>query len=213
MAETGWPLIPRELLPAPVKVARRKRAETARRETGRQLPIFGAESTDASPLDLVGLLAGPGRVERMGGTARVAVSVDAAWRVHVLAAELVSRGLVVKWRPLDEGGFEVRTAYSSRLNGLFRTEDQLFFTGARLRLWVAAAGGPHDDGYELGLSPTGPVDIIDAALRRAGLDGSLSDHGRSYLITGRERLRRLSELVGERPASAPGQVWPGGAPA
>jgi hypothetical protein len=230
MAETGWPLIPRELLPAPVPVARRKRpAEpgaasrerlpgTTRRE--RQLSIFGAESTDASPLDVVGLLAGPGRLERMGGTARVSVPVDTAWRVHVLAAELVSRGLVVNWKPLEGGGFEVRTAYSSRLNDLARTwpaaADQLFFNGARIRLWVAAAGAPHDDGYAFGLTGEGPIDLIDTALRRAGLDGAVfddtvSDQGRCYLITGRQRLRRLAELVGERPASAPDPVWPGGA--
>ena len=217
MTETGWPLIPRELLPAPVKVAPRKKAAHPPKEGGRQLPIFGAETTDASPMDLVGLLAGPGRLERMGGTARVAVPVDSAWRVHVLAAELVSRGLVVNWRPLDEGGFEVRCAYSSRLLTLAHSwpaaADQLFFSGARIRLWVAAAGGPCDEGYALGLTGDGPVEMIDTALRRAGLDGTLSDHGRSYLITGRQRLRRLAELVGERPASAPVAGWPGGAAA
>jgi hypothetical protein len=211
MTETGWPLIPRELLPAPVKVTPRKKAAPVPRESGRQLPIFGAETTDAAPLDLVGVLAGPGRLERMGGTARISIPVDAAWRVHVLAAELVSRGLVVKWRPLEEAGFEVRTAYSSRLNGLAGTGGELFFSGARLRLWVAAAGGPHEDGYALGLTPDRPSDEIDAALRRAGIDGSVSDHGRRYLITGRRRLQRLAELVGERPASAPAAVWPGGA--
>ena len=223
MAETGWPLIPRELLPAPVPVARRKRpAEPRPASRQRQLPIFGAETTDASPLDVVGLLAGPGRLERMGGTARVSVPVDSAWRVRVLAAELVSRGLVVNWKPLESGGFEVRTAYSSRLNDLARTwpaaADKLFFNGARIRLWVAAAGAPHDDGYAFGLTGDDePLEVIDTALRRAGLDGAVfddvSDQGRCYLITGRQRLRRLAELVGERPASAPDPVWPGAAAA
>ena len=211
MTEAGWPLIPRELLPAPVKVARQKRQPVPSPDGGHQLPIFGAETTDAAPLDLVGLLAGPATLHRMGGTARISVPVDAAWRVHVLAAEMVSRGLVVNWLPRDEGGFEVRTAYSSRLNAL-ATAQPAFFTGARIRLWVAAVGGPQEDaGDPQRRPPPRPVEMIETALRQAGLDGSLSDHGRSYLITGRQRLRRLAELVGERPASAPGSAWPNGA--
>src|SRR4051794_32910182 len=101
MAEPGWPLIPREVLPAPVQPARRgrRRAITAV-PAGRQLSIFGVEAADPSLFDLVGLLAGPGRLGRMGGTARVSVRVDAAWRVHVLVDELVSRGLVVNWAPV-----------------------------------------------------------------------------------------------------------------
>jgi hypothetical protein len=64
----------------------------------RQLSLFGVEAADPSPLDLSGLLAGAGRVSRMGGTARVSVTVDSAWRVHVLAAELALRGIEVSWR-------------------------------------------------------------------------------------------------------------------
>lgn len=267
MTETGWPLIPREVLPAPVKAARRRlpaRPPTTA-ELGRQLPFFGAETTEPAPGDLVGLLAGPGRLGRMGGTARVSVEVDAAWRVHVLVAELVVRGLVASWRPVevspaaddpdapDQGDsessagrpppvqgelspsdprvnddtekgtngqqlrFEVLTAYSSRLNGLARgwpqAATQLFLSGPRLRLWVAAAGTPVAAGYALGLDPGKDPAAIDAALVRAGLAGSLSDGGRRYLIVGKRRLRRLAELVGERPAAAPAQMWPGGAAA
>jgi hypothetical protein len=329
MAETGRPLIPREVLPAPVpaaaKVARRPPVTPA--DAGRQLSIFGAETTEASPSDLAALLAGPGRLDRMGGTARVSVRVDAAWRVHVLVAELVSRGLVVNWRRLDQDPeqgvrhgespedrevpphaaadpanpdpdpevqidelapdelspdemapdeltpdglspadpsaqerdvtpeshvtsapgateaaetgaehagqqpdaptaragsamFEVRTAYSSRLKPLAhawpRAADQLFLSGPRLRLWVAAAGRPTDGGYALGLDPgygPGTPEAAGAALRRAGLEAVLSDHGRDYLIMGRRRLARLAELVGERPAAAPEAFWPGGSAA
>ena len=259
MAETGWPLIPRDLLPPPAPAAAKgaRRAPAAQHDAGRQLSIFGAETTEPSPFDLAGLLAGPGRLDRMGGTARVSVRVDAAWRVHVLVAELVSRGLVVNWRLLDEPGqdqdpdaevrrdhappesgappstsggeanptqgqvarplllYEVRTAYSSRLNGLARAwpavADHLFLSGPRLRLWVAAAGRPVDGGYALGVDPDDPVIPVDAALRRTGLDGVLSDQGLLYLISGRRRLNRLAELVGDRPAAAPEGLWPGGA--
>jgi hypothetical protein len=266
----------------------------------------------------------------MGGTARISVRVDAAWRVHVLVAELVSRGLVVSWVPVaadDDGeesaprelsrepfeiaeageiaqiaeaapaaeiaeaaevaeagkiaepstpaaqdprsiaasatknsqnvksansepvaigqtsedpdsdkaiddapegdrvvavSFEVRTAYSSRLNGLARSwpaaAHQLFLSGPRLRLWVAAAGEPRPGGYALGLDPEHAEfgkdhEIIDAALVRAGLAGRVSEDGRYWLILGRKRLRRLAELVGDRPPAAPEAAWPGGAAA
>ncbi|MEU8821426.1 hypothetical protein [Actinoplanes sp. NPDC048796] len=256
MTETGWPLIPREVLPAPVPAAKRRQQPPQRppgpaAEAGRQLPIFGAETTEPSPGDLAGLLAGPGRLGRMGGTARVSVVVDAAWRVHVLVAELVSRGLVVNWRPVeasetDNSGepgttpqetgddepteaqitevdeppeprprFEVLTAYSRRLNGLAKAwpeaAAELFLSGPRLRLWVAAAGEPLPGGYALGLDPEKDVTEIDAALVRAGLAGRLSDDGRQYLIKGKKRVARLAELVGERPPAAPEDLWPRGA--
>jgi hypothetical protein len=103
MAETGWPLIPRGALPAPVPAATRAQRRAAAHIDGvRQLSIFGAETTEPSPADLAGLLAGPGRLGRMGGTARVSVRVDAAWRVHVLVGELVRRGLVVSWVAISE---------------------------------------------------------------------------------------------------------------
>ena len=326
MTETGWPLIPREVLPAPVPAAKTRplpRPEPP--DAGRQLSIFGAETTEPSPADLAGVLFGPGRLGRMGGTARVSIPVEAAWRVHVLVAELVGRGLVVSWLPLDQDQdqlqdlvrdepvndernvvappplddvfppddfdlppedyepaepvestgsvesagpigppeslpsgapsplavsvvpdktdtpvdspqtdevektdepdtvlsfrphFEVRTAYSSRLDALARAwpdaAAQLFLSGPRLRLWVAAAGEPIPGGYALGLNPDADPEMIDAALVRAGLAGQLSDDGRHYLIKGRRRLTRLAELVGERPATAPEHLWPGGAAA
>jgi hypothetical protein len=112
----------------------------------------------------------------------------------------------------------VRTAYSSRLSALAlawpAAADQLFLSGPRLRLWVAAAGRPVEDGFALGLGddpdPGKSVKSVDSALRRAGLEGSLSDDGRDYLITGTRRLARLAELVGDRPEAAPPSLWPGG---
>jgi hypothetical protein len=290
-----WPLIPREVLPAPVPAAKRRPLpRVTATDGGRQLPFFGAETTEPAPADLAGLLAGPGRLGRMGGTARVSVEVDAAWRVHVLVAELVSRGLVANWRPLQDQNpkddvravvppdsadvtpavenrhepesdpfddlppeepdpwaesptpevrpappgeeseaqetpedgaedpepgpkprFEVLTAYSRRLNGLARSwpevSDQLFLSGPRLRLWVAAAGRPIAGGYALGLDPGKDLAAVDAALVRAGLAGRLSDDRTHYRILGRKRVRRLAELVGERPGAAPAEMWPDGA--
>ena len=115
MTEPGWPLIPREVLPAPVQSAPVRPAAKGRRRArtgpaGRQLSIFGVEAADPSLADLAGLLTGPGRLGRMGGTARVAVRVDAAWRVHVLVEELVSRGLVVTWAPVTPDGADDHVA-------------------------------------------------------------------------------------------------------
>ena len=317
MAEPGWPLIPREVLPAPVEPARARsrRVATTAPPAGKQLSVFGVEAVDPSLADLAGLLAGPATLGRMGGTARVSVQVDAAWRVHVLVQELVSRGLVVNWHPVapeprdepvaelisvpvdeeavdqeavdqeavdeepgdeqavgeeargSEGAaegevaargeqaaraaaqpsvlveqaaeagtppaaegaegqdgqeepraaFEVRTAYSSRLNGLAGSwpppSGKLFLNGPRLRLWVAAAGSPRPQGYALGLNPDGSLDrVVDAALTRVGLAGTIQA-GPAYVIAGRRRLTRLAELIGERPEAAPARLWPGGAAA
>ncbi|MFI5934886.1 hypothetical protein [Actinoplanes sp. NPDC051494] len=256
MAEPGWPLIPREVLPAPVEpvLPPKRRPRPVTTPGGKQLSVFGVEAVDPSLADLLGLLAGPGALGRMGGTARVSVRVDAAWRVHVLVQELVSRGLVVSWHPVPENpreeavaeltsvpvdeevddepspapvavpveteppvAFEVRTAYSSRLNGLARAwpppSGKLFLNGSRLRLWVAASGTPHPHGYALGLDPDASLDkAVDAALGRVGLPGVVQG-GRTYVIAGRRRLARLAELVGDRPEAAPARLWPGGATA
>ena len=124
MTETGWPLIPREVLPAPVPAAKRRPLpRPLSSDPSRQLPFFGAETTEPAPADLAGLLAGPGRLGRMGGTARVSIEVDAAWRVHVLVAELVTRGLVAHWRPLDQDQAEVRVDASTVTPGAMRAAD------------------------------------------------------------------------------------------
>jgi hypothetical protein len=65
-------------------------------------------------------------------------------------------------------------------------------------------------GYALGLDPLEDPAIVDAALVRAGLAGTVSEAGRYYLILGKRRLARLAELVGERPREAPAALWPSG---
>ncbi|MFY1635674.1 hypothetical protein ACN27F_20770 [Solwaraspora sp. WMMB335] len=81
----------------------------------RQLSLFGVAAADPTPGDLAGLLAGPGRISRMGGTVRVTVEVAAAWRVHVLVAEFGQRGLTPNWQTLGDGRLVVRTAYTAVL--------------------------------------------------------------------------------------------------
>src|SRR4051794_30186446 len=132
MTETGWPLIPREVLPAPIPpVKRRPSPRSHPPDPGRQLPFFGAETTEPSPADLAGLLAGPGVLGRMGGTARVSVEVDAAWRVHVLVAELVARGLTAHWRPLHQGRHQDQSQDQMQDQPQGQRQDQSFEPAVR----------------------------------------------------------------------------------
>lgn len=186
----------------------------------RQPSLFGADVTDPSPADLAGLLAGPGEVRRMGGTARVSVTVDAAWRVHVLVAEFAARGLAAGWEELPGTGFVVRTAFSSRIMPLAAAWSGgapavIYLAGPGLRLWVAAAGAPAPPdaaprgGFDLRLGPEREDwPAVGAALAAAGLSATLVAESPAYRITGRRRLRRLAELVGDRPPAAPVAAWP-----
>jgi hypothetical protein len=180
-----------------------------------QPSLFGVEATDPTPEDLAGLLAGPGELARMGSTARISVPVADGWRVHVLIAELAVRKLPATW----EGEFTVRSAYSTRLIRLATAwrdgpPPGLHVNGQLLRLWVAAAGAPSPDGYLLGLNAARQSDWhpLGAALAAAGLAAALVASGGpeapAYRITGRKRLARLAELVGDRPAAAPPEIWP-----
>src|SRR4051794_27314860 len=116
--------------------------------SGRQLSLFGVEARPPSPLDLEGLLAGPGQVTRMGGTARVSIVVDVPWRAAVLRAECALRGLVATVESAD-GHLALRTAYSSALaplgarwlrGAVKHPPDGFALDGRRLRLWAVAAG-------------------------------------------------------------------------
>jgi hypothetical protein len=189
----------------------------------RQLSLFGVEAVDPSPADLAGLLAGPGQVVRMGGTARVSVVVDDAWRVHVLVAEFAVRGLGAAWSPTEVAGhLGVRTAYATSLAPLGaewlrgaakRPPAGFHLNGPRLRLWWAAAGTPEPLGAVLRLGPSDESswEPVGAALAAIGLPATLLGPragGPAYRITGRRRLARLTELVGDRPAAAPASAWP-----
>ena len=192
-------------------------------DAGRQLVFFGADAAEPTVADLAGLLAGPGGVVRMGGTARLSVRVDAAWRVHVLVAELALRGLAASWEPTDDDKHTVRTSYTRVLKPLAaawlhgavkRPPAVLHLTGRRLRLWVAAAGTPEPPGgflLRLGEGDRDSWDALGAALAAAGLSGTLlapDEGGPAYRITGRRRLTRLAELIGDPPAATPPKLWP-----
>ncbi|MFI6783907.1 hypothetical protein [Micromonospora sp. NPDC050276] len=232
LGDTGEAPSPPALFPAPepdAPVPARRRGSSSPNGShpsdgaGRQLVFFGAEAAEPTVADLAGLLAGPGEVVRMGGTARLWVQVDAAWRVHVLVAELASRGLAASWEPTEDERHAVRTSYTRILKPLAaawldgptkRPPAAFHLTGRRLRLWVAAAGTPDPpDGFLLRLGADGQEcwEPIGRALDAAGLAGTLltsGEAGPAYRITGRRRLARLTELVGDPPSAAPVDAWP-----
>ncbi|MEW1585973.1 hypothetical protein AB0283_11045 [Micromonospora vinacea] len=192
-------------------------------DAGRQLVFFGADTAEPTVADLAGLLAGPGEVVRMGGTARLSVQVDAAWRVHVLVDELRSRGLAANWEPTEGERHAVRTSYTRVLKPLAaawlhgttkRPPAAFHLTGRRLRLWLAAAGAPEPPDcflLRLGAGDQECWESIGVALGAAGLAGTLlgtGEGGPAYRITGRRRLARLAELVGGPPRAAPAGAWP-----
>jgi hypothetical protein len=189
----------------------------------RQLSLFGVEARPATPLDFEGLLAGAGQVVRMGGTARVSIVVEDAWRARALRREAALRGLAATCEPATvDGHIGFRTAYStalaplgtSWLRGALKHPPTGFaLDGRRLRLWAIAAGAP--DGasaftLRLGVSDEPCWGIVGAALVAAGLPAVLLGPragGPAYRIVGRRRLGRLAELVGEVPAETPPGGW------
>jgi hypothetical protein len=189
-----------------------------------QLSLFGVEARPPAVTDLEGLLAGAGQVVRLGGTARVSIVVDAAWRVRVLLTECAMRGLAASWEPSTvEGQFGVRTAYSSALaplgaawlrGAVKRPPARFALDGRRLRLWVVAAGVPDGStAYTLRLDPGDEHGwgVIGTALATLGLTPLLlgpGGDGPAYRIVGRRRLARLVELVGDPPPEAPPGAWP-----
>jgi hypothetical protein len=194
------------------------------RAGARQLSLFGVAAVEPSPADLAGLLAGPGQVVRMGGTARVSVVVDAAWRVQVLVAELALRGLAATWITTADERLGVRTSYATTLAPLAaawlrgavkRPPDRFHLDGPRIRLWAVAAGSVDPLGYvlRLGASDESCWEPVGAALAAAGLPAVLLGPragGPAYRITSRKRLLRLGEMIGDRPPTAPPELWPGG---
>ncbi len=188
----------------------------------RQLNLFGVEAAGPSPMDLEGLLAGPGQVVRMGGTARVSVVVDHPWRAAALVAELRGRELAATCVPTVEEHIGVRTAYAAVLAplaaGWLRGASKaaprpLRLDGRRLRLWMIAVGYREPAGVVLRLGHDESLvwPAAGRALAALGLPAELIGAragGPAYRIVGRRRIARLGELVGEPPVRAPADIWP-----
>ncbi|MGH3739638.1 MAG: hypothetical protein ACRDT6_29160, partial [Micromonosporaceae bacterium] len=126
-----------------------------------QLSLLDPELAPPGPEDLEGLLAGPGQIVRLGGTARVSVVVvGAAWRAAALLEEFARRDLAGSQVPTADQHIGVRTAYAAALaplagrwlRGAVMLPPAGFgLDGRRLRLWALAAGHADTQGYVFGL--------------------------------------------------------------
>ncbi|MDA4106598.1 hypothetical protein [Mycolicibacterium holsaticum] len=192
-----------------------------------QLSFFSAESVPPAVADLTGLLAAPGQVMLVGTgkdqAARLSVVVGAMWRAEGLAEMVVEAGLQPEITRTDEHTPLVRTALDPRLvpmalawtRGAVKTVPPHWLPGPReLRAWTLAAGTPEADRYLLGLDPHAPDTHapLASAMMRVGIAPTLiGTRGTrpALRISGRRRLLRLVENVGEPPGNVEAfHQWP-----
>jgi hypothetical protein len=190
----------------------------------RQVSLFSAQANPAGVQDLAGLLCAQGQVHEFGrGTAaRVSIVVAEQWRAVEIVRACRERGLPAEQGSTGEDHYGVRTAFLAGLlplagawtrGAVKAVPDGWQLGGAALRLWVLAAGVPDGRGYVLGLDPHAPGTHppLAAALAAAGLAATPLG-GRAgapaLRVSGRRRMSRLAELVGEAPQRAPTGQWP-----
>ncbi|HMZ12604.1 MAG TPA: hypothetical protein PKM33_11825 [Mycobacterium sp.] len=188
-----------------------------------QLSFFSAESVPPAVADLTGMLAGPGQVVLIGGGARLSVVVEELWRARALAEMISEAGLEPEITRTEEDTPLVRTAVDVRLTGIatdwtrgaVKTVPPQWLPGPReLRAWTLAAGVPEADRYLLGLDPHAPDthSPLASALMRVGIAPTLigtRGHRPALRISGRRRLSRLVENVGEPPDEVEAlSAWP-----
>ncbi|GAB2936172.1 hypothetical protein GCM10027047_35980 [Rhodococcus aerolatus] len=188
-----------------------------------QLSFFSADLAEPAPGDLAGLLAAHGQLVTAGHAVRVSVLVADLWRATAIA-ELVTRsGIEAEVVTAEEGRPLVRTAPDSRLvdlarawtRGAVKTVPPAWAPPPRaLRAWALAAGRTDEAGYALGLDPHAPDTHqgLAAALSRVGVAATLlgpRGGGPALRVSGRRRLLRLVEWVGQCPddPAAPAS-WP-----
>ncbi|ETZ45211.1 hypothetical protein L838_3660 [Mycobacterium avium MAV_120709_2344] len=177
--------------------------------------------------DLSGVLAASGQIVMVGTPephgARLSVVVDHTWRAEALADMISEAGLVAEIGRTDEDTPLVRTAVDPALSplavewtrGAVKTVPPRWLPGPReLRAWTLAAGNPEGEHYVLALDPHAPDthSPLASALMRVGIAPTLigTRGGRPALrISGRRRLSRLVENVGEPPDSPEASAhWP-----
>lgn len=188
-----------------------------------QLSFFSAESVPPAVADLTGVLAAAGQVVVVGEGARLSVVVDELWRAAALAEMMTAAGLTAEITRTDEETPLVRTAIDPRLLGIaaqwtrgaVKTVPNQWLPGPReLRAWTLASGTPEADRYLLGLDPHAPDthSPLASALMRVGIAPTLigTRGARPALrISGRRRLLRLVENVGEPPEGSEAlAAWP-----
>jgi hypothetical protein len=173
------------------------------------------------------MLAAAGQIVLVGSPkprgARLSVVVDRPWRAAALAEMIAESGLTPEITRTDEDSPLVRTAIEPSLieiaamwtRGAVKTVPPQWLPGSReLRAWTLAAGTPEGERYLLGLDPHAPDthSPLASALMRVGiaptLIGTRGTHP-ALRISGRRRLSRLVENIGEPPADPEALAqWP-----
>lgn len=188
-----------------------------------QLSFFSAETEEPTADDLAGVLAGPGQTVRTDTGTRLSVVVDAPWRAQALVREFLSAGLAAEISASEEGSPIARTAPTESLDalaarwtaGAVKAVPAGWIPSPRaLRLWVIASGIREGERYLLRLDPHAPEGhpLLATSLMRAGIAPTLvgARGGTPALrISGKKRLSRLLEYVGQAPAIARAAAdWP-----
>jgi hypothetical protein len=192
-----------------------------------QLSFFGAQERPAEVADLAGLLAGPAQIVRSGPAARLSVvlpalAADPSWRADALLATFAERGLGGERVATVDDLTAVRTGFCPELlslagewaRGAMKVPPRGFLLdGPRMRLWSIASGRQDDHGYLLTLGESDQTGwtAVGAALSGVGLPCALLGpraDGPAYRITGRRRLARLRELIGDPPSGSTESDWP-----
>jgi hypothetical protein len=191
----------------------------------RQLSFYSVEAHPPRIADLAGLLCGPGQAVRFGssGAARLSVVVADRWRVLALRAVCAERGVQAEVATSEEGNPLLRTAFRTDLSALTTQWTKgavkavpagLELAGPILRVWALAAGQRDSSGYLLGLDPHAQDTHkpLATAMTMAGLapvQVGARGGGPTLRLTGRRRLGRLLELIGDAPPGTPADAWPG----
>jgi hypothetical protein len=189
-----------------------------------QFSLFGAEVVEPALEDLDGILLAGGQWVRSAGTARLSVVVVDSWRTDAIAAAFDVLGLGGEIVPAEvvgaDQGLAVRTDFAADLlpyatrwtRGANQAPPAGFVLGVGgLRLWAVAAGQADPTGYLLGTDTQD--DAVHLAggsqLARLGLAATsvTTRSGPGWRVTSLKRLRRLGELLGERPPGS-GADWP-----
>ena len=194
-----------------------------------QLSFFGSDAAEPDVTDLAGLLVGPGQAVTRGDTARVSVVVTDDWRARALTAGFVALGLEPEQAATRGDATVVRCDFTPLLLPLVRAWHRgavkhapagLSLSAGALRWWCTAAGRGTEGagrgsagGHLLGLGTNDEQvwEPAGSALEAAGVRGALlgpRSGGPAYRVSGRRRLARLRELVGDRPYGAPVADWP-----
>ncbi len=187
------------------------------------ISLFSAQACGPGLADLAGVLCGPGRMAGFGRTAaRLSAVVDEPWRAQALARECRRRGAEAQVAAAECGRPLVRTPFRVDLLPLeqrwCRGDGKVLpegfrLDGAMLRMWALAGGNPQGNGYFLALDPEAPEthEKLIAALAQLGVPAKVqrgqSEGESSLRVTGRRRLLRILELIGDAPVGAE-PAWP-----